>query len=532
MNMKRLGIISAVILCLVANAFAAPQTNRPAELLPGNHAFTYPPPEGCALNQDFTVKVRTPAGDWQDVAAYVVKVDAVIGTSHTPQNSSLAYFDFAGVVDVSITLNRGNIKSARVRPLSFGIAPHVNGNTISFSLSEPRNLSVEVNGDIFRNLQLFANPIETNRPASTDTNVFYFGPGIHQLERGRLSVPSGKTVYIAGGSIVRGQLVCHSVDNVHILGRGMVYQSESPGGVRTSNSTNVARSRGGLSRGGVQIVNSTNVVVSGIVVVPNGNTVLVGQSQNVTIGGIKSISCGGNYDGIDIFSSSNVVIEDVFMRNSDDCIAIYGHRRNFYGNVQNIAVRNSTLWADVAHPILVGTHGDTPNPDTLDHIQFSNLDILDHKEPQIDYLGCMSLNAGDGNLIRNVRFENIRVEDFRQGQLVNLRVFYNRKYNTSPGRGIENVYFKNITYYGSHSENSVIAGYDDARKVRNVVFENLVINGTLITDRMSMPGWYKTSDMARFFVGEHVEGIEFRAPGGAQAASPPSTPVAKQKVAP
>jgi hypothetical protein len=168
------------------------------------------------------------------------------------------------------------------------------------------------------------------------------------------------------------------------------------------------------------------------------------------------------------------------------------------------------LWADVAHPILVGTHGDTPNPDTLEDLRFSNLDILDHMEPQIDYQGCMSLNAGDGNLIRNVRFENIRVENFRQGQLVNLRVFYNRKYNTSPGRGIENVYFKNITYNGSHAENSVIAGYDDIRNVKNVVFENLVINGTLISDQMTKPGWYKTSDMARFFVGEHVEGLVFR----------------------
>jgi hypothetical protein len=491
--------------------------------LPDNQVITYPAPEGCALNTNFTVKVRTPAGEWQDIATYLVKVDEVT-TVHTPQNSSLAYFDFIGTVDLSITFNRGNIQSARVRPLSFGITPKINGNTIAFSLSEPRNLSVEVNGDIFHNLQLFASSIETNRPSSTDTNVIYFGSGIHQLDRGRFNVPSGETVYLAGGAVVRGQFICNNVNDVQILGRGMIYQSELPPVVRTTNSTNVARSRGGLSRGGVAIVNSTNVVVSGIIVVPAGNTVLTGDSQNVTLENIKSISCGGNYDGIDIFCSSNIVIEGAFMRNSDDCIAIYGHRRNFYGNVQNIMVRNSTLWADVAHPILVGTHGDTANPDTLEDLQFSNLDILDQMEPQIDYQGCMSLNAGDGNLIRNVRFENIRVEDFRRGQLVNLRVFYNRKYNTSPGRGIENVYFKNITYNGAHAEISVIAGYDDAREIKNVVFENLVINGTLISDQMKKPAWYKTSDMARFFVGEHVEGIEFRAPDDDPSTNAQQTP--------
>ena len=185
-------------------------------------------------------------------------------------------------------------------------------------------------------------------------------------------------------------------------------------------------------------------------------------------------------------------------------------------------MQDSTLWADVAHPSLVGTHGNTPKPETLERFRFVNLDILDHTEPQIDYQGCLSLNAGDSNLIRNVRFEDIRVEDFRQGQLVNLRVFYNTKYCTSPGRGIENVYFKNITYNGTHSELSVIAGYDDAREVKNVVFENLVINGTVISDGMVKPAWFKTSDMARFFVGEHVAGIAFLPPGGARP--PPAQP--------
>jgi len=123
----------------------------------------------------------------------------------------------------------------------------------------------------------------------------------------------------------------------------------------------------------------------------------------------------------------------------------------------------------------------------------------------------MSLNAGDNNLIRNVTFENIRVEDFRQGQLVNLRVFYNTKYYTSPGRGIENVLFKDIVYNGRNAEQSIITGYDDSRKIKNVVFENLIVNGKLITDDMPEKSkWFKTFDMARFFVGDHVDGLTFR----------------------
>ena len=44
--------------------------------------------------------------------------------------------------------------------------------------------------------------------------------------------------------------------------------------------------------------------------------------------------------------------------------------------------------------------------------------------------------------------------------------------------------------------------------VKNIRFENLKINGKVISDDMTgKPAWYKTSDMARFFVGEHVGDI-------------------------
>lgn len=39
---------------------------------------------------------------------------------------------------------------------------------MTFSLSRPRNLSVEVNGDIFHNLHLFANPIDKFRPSDKE----------------------------------------------------------------------------------------------------------------------------------------------------------------------------------------------------------------------------------------------------------------------------------------------------------------------------------------------------------------------------
>jgi hypothetical protein len=141
---------------------------------------------------------------------------------------------------------------------------------------------------------------------------------------------------------------------------------------------------------------------------------------------------------------------------------------------------------------------------------FNNIDILDQHQDQIDYQECMALNAGDKNLIKNIRFENIRIDDIRKGQLVNMRVMFNRKYNTAVGMGIEDVYFKDITYKGKRAQQSIIAGYDDNRKIKNVVLEHLLMNGTVISDDMAgKPSWFKTADFANIFIGEHVDNVTF-----------------------
>ena len=210
-------------------------------------------------------------------------------------------------------------------------------------------------------------------------------------------------------------------------------------------------------------------------------------------------------------SCSDVNIDKVFLRNSDDCIALYGHRWDYYGDCRNVTVQNSTLWADVAHPIMVGTHGN-PEPgksEIIENLSFKNIDILNHDEPQINYQGCMTINVSDENLVRNVLFENIRVEDFQQGQLFNLRVTFNKKYALAPGRGIENVLFKNITYTGKTPGISIIEGYSEERGIKNITFENLTINGVEISNRMIKPGHMKFSDFAKIYEGLFVSGVEY-----------------------
>jgi hypothetical protein len=451
----------------------------------------YPIPSGVPTNSSYSVKARTPGGEWQTVPVYRARakqIDANTGSGPV-FNSSVATFDFQGTVEVAVTSSKGAIGSARIRPLSYDVDFTVDGATVSFTLTEPRNLSIEVDGDIFNNLQLHANPIETNVPDPDDEDVIYFGPGLHKTTDGVVKVPSGKTVYLAGGAVLTSRVEFHEVENARLRGRGVIYNSAN----------------------GVLVEYANNIEIDGVMVLnpSSGYAITVGQSKQVTIRDFHSYSHGQWGDGIDIFCSEDVLIDNVWMRNADDCIAIYAHRWDYYGDCRNITVRNSTLWADVAHPINVGTHGNTDKPETIENLVFSNIDILDHREPQMDYQGCIALNPGDSNLVRNVRAQDIRVEDFRWGQLINMRVMFNTSYNTSVGRGIDGVYIKNLSYNGTRANPAIMVGYDADHAIKNVTFQNLVINGKFIGNGMKKPGWYKFTDMMPAYANEHVLNMRF-----------------------
>ncbi|AEM84367.1 glycosyl hydrolase family 28 protein [Streptomyces violaceusniger] len=463
---------------------------------------TYPVPAGAPVKTDsFAVKVRTARGSWQTLGVYRPTLAEINPTTGSKKqfNSSLACFDFSGEVEVEVTYIKGGVKPVRVRPDSYGIEPEVRGDTLRFTLDRPRKVVIQVNDDLFDCLHLFAREIERRRPKEHDPDVLYFGPGVHTTADGYLDVPSGKTVYVHGGAVLKATVRFKDVRDAGLAGRG-VLAGTTAGGVLVEGSS-------GISVGGVTMLN------------PNGYAVQVGQSSDVSIKDMAAFSSKGWGDGIDVFSSTDVTIDGVFMRNSDDCIAIYAHRWEYYGDTKNITVRDSTLWADVAHPVNVGTHGNTDNPEVVENLVFENLDICDHREPQMGYQGCIALNAGDSNLIRNVRVDSVRVEDFRWGQLIHMRVMYNRKYNTSVGRGIENVYVKDVSYSGKPLATCMVLGYDADHPVKDVTFENLVVNGTVIADSMKKPSWYLTTDFVPMHANEHVTNLRFLTTAEAEAAT-------------
>ncbi|TDZ39165.1 hypothetical protein CTRI78_v010633 [Colletotrichum trifolii] len=149
-----------------------------------------------------------------------------------------------------------------------------------------------------------------------------------------------------------------------------------------------------------------------------------------------------------------------------------------------MTIQNSALWADVAHAINIGTHGNPINPETMSDITIRNVDIMDHREFQMGYQGAIAINPGDSNLVKDVVIESVRVEDFRMRQLITMMVMYNQKYNTSPGRGISNVTIRDLSYNGINANTAIMTGCNESRGIEFVRFENLTINGLQIKDTM------------------------------------------------
>lgn len=198
--------------------------------------------------------------------------------------------------------------------------------------------------------------------------------------------------------------------NVSILGRG------------------IARPTSGYE--GAHVHRSKRVLIDGLVCC----TCPIGESDSVTLHDVRTISHPSWGDGLNVFASSNVTYDRVFCRNSDDCTTAYATRKGFHGNTRNVVMRNSTLWADVAHPIFIGIHGNAERGDTIEHLRYENIDILCQSEPQVDYQGCLAVNCGDNNLVRDIVFDNIRIEGIQQGSILQVKVSYNDKYCTAPGR--------------------------------------------------------------------------------------------------
>ncbi|CAI7588964.1 unnamed protein product [Penicillium discolor] len=455
---------------------------------------TYDGPPDLLINQDFIVHVqpKIETQKWSQVAAYAIDVaNANVARNDFNHHSiAVASFDCNGPVRVKVTYTPGSVDLVAIRPASRDIKTELRDNVITFTLNRAQDVMLELNGNKWKALHLLTNTIDPDAPSEDTKDVWYFGPGLNQgsaysriTDGVNLMVPSGITVYIAGGAFINFRLNFVGVSNSAVRGHGFILGPK--GGY-------VQRELGGA----IHMSQASNIHVEGVTSLgANGFSLSAGECTNVHVDRYRSFSSSGNGDGVDFFCSSEIMIENCFLRNSDDTIALYSHRWDWY-----------------AHAIMMGTHGNCANPETISNVTIRNIDILDQEENQLWYQGCIAINAADSNLIQDIHAEDVRVERITRGQLFNIRVMHNEMWSAAPGRAIRNVTFKNLSLCTRNSRTinpSLILGYNEAQRVENITFENLRIDDKVISDQMEKPRWYMVSDFVPLFVNEHVKNVKF-----------------------
>lgn len=474
--------------------------------------------EGVPTSNTFSIEARAfedqDAWSWIPAySSYVARID-ITCNKFKKYPIAVAAFNMEGRkrIQIRVKYTGSAITSVKIRPVALGIQTAVMDGTITFELNESVDVMLEINDDKYQSLHILTNEIELNAPITDSANLWYFGPGLNagsaysKAIDGTITVPSDTTVYLALGAFVTAKFVFSDVSNSCIIGHGFIYKTPV---IHTS--TFYPRE---LNNSAILIERSTNISVSGVTSLgANGFSLPVCQSSGITINRYRSFSSGGNGDGIDLFCCRNVLIQRCFLRNSDDTIAIYGHRWGYNGDTENIRVKGCMLLPDIAHPVQVGTHGCPEKPERLSNIHISDIDILDHEENQLWYQGCISVNAGDENLVEDVLVENVRVEKITKGQLFNIRVMQNAMWTTAPGRGVRNITLRNVELLSIDNSGiinpSQILGYDGTRRVEGVLFENLKVSGNLVHESMPKPRWYMVEDLVPMFVNEHAVGVKF-----------------------
>jgi beta-glucanase (GH16 family)/pectate lyase len=388
---------------------------------------------------------------------------------------SYAYFDFAGKVTVKVHSAK-SLEKLVIRPISKNISYSVEDTTLLIHLDHPCNISVERNG---RNdpLLIFAGPLEEEVPEQASEGVIFFGPGKHWP--GVIRLESNQTLYISGGAVVHGSVEA-SGDNIQIIGRGLLLTEKEPYPIVMENCTDSRLE-------GITIRNMTR-----------GWTVTPKNCDNLLISNIRILgSCAPNDDGIDPVNSRNVEIKNCFIRTRDDCIAIKGMA---YGNsnVDNIRITNCMLWSDLCCSILIG---DECRADYM-----KNITIEDCWIPHLSYpyhvKKFLMVHAGEETRMENIRLKNIDIHGngwTGVGQFIEIACEFNQYTKTQVAGNIDGLYLQDINITGIPGPfPMLIQGYDKNHLIKNVQFDNVRINGKLLTE-----------NYPNLEVGPFVEGLCF-----------------------
>lgn len=433
---------------------------------------TYPAPPWLVTSPDFTVKANGTSIWVERIGSKLKSFDYPptnpLYGSREMEDLNVANFSCSGSVTIKITAS-ANIDSFKIRPKSRNIVSQLHGRDITFTITGPQKLYIEING--LPHLAIFANPLETNIPKQGDPGLVYFGPGMHSP--GQIDLQSNQTIYIAGGAIVNADIRGDNLRNVTIAGRGIL-------------------------QGNVKISGTSNLNVSGIFIRnTKGWTNTLTDCHQSSYRNVKVFSYEALYsvDGINPVSCTNFTIDDCFMRCRDDCVSIKSTDTNL--RVDSIFVTNC---------VMVGwscgdgvTLGFELNGSPVRNVLVKNCDILYARSSgRTGGHSGFSIVCDGPALVQNIRFEDIRVEEqieFKNLELIATKGTY---YGKGPAGHIKGIYLKNIQWENKDKP-FIISGYSLNNLVEDITFDNCKVGDKILTSLTD----------ADFRVNSYVRNIKF-----------------------
>ncbi|MGA9382763.1 MAG: glycosyl hydrolase family 28 protein [Phormidium sp.] len=445
---------------------------------------------------------------------YSVTVNGQPVTVQKYNSTSYVQFAFAGKVDIEITADEA-IEKYTLSPKSYEIPTNRNQNTISFSLTEPRKLILHQPNSLDGKLFIFPEPLEEKPPNIGDINVInvlnygvdntgkqeateliqtaidevsaqkgilYFPAGVYKIRQ--LNLKSNLTLYLAPGAVLeatkeidpsygKGLIQIENAENVKVLGRGVINGNGS-----------YWRSRGGWYSL-ILLKNAKNILLQDTLLLdPAVANVWMSYSENVNVYNVKILADPEpeflNTDGFDFWSSRNITIDNVLYKGTDDATSHGGDKNGAIQNNENINVINSVFYGGNGFKI-----GTTAKQDLIRNVTYENIDVVFANE----FSGLWPIS---GASFENIYFKNIRVEDIlntpqtdKAASLFQWQIKVPRwQPESSVDRlgSIRNVYINNLKVDDRGGANSRFQGYDTARNINNINFDNLSIAGNPITN--------------------------------------------------
>ncbi len=402
---------------------------------------SYPAPPGLDTSPDFALKANGTRIWVERIYNAPENIDYMVYGSKEMEDLNVASFSCSGQITIEIESSE-KIDSFLIRPKSRNILARSDGRKLTFTLQGPQKLYLEIND--LPHLAIFANPLEVDPPRAGDPNVLYYGPGNHEV--GQIDLKSNQTLYIAGGAIVHANLRGENLQNVSIRGRGIL-------------------------QGNVKISGTSGLHVSGIF---NRNTRgwtnTLTNCRNSSYRNVKVFAYGAIWglDGINPVSCRNFTIDDCFMRCRDDCVAIKSMDHDLH--VDSIFVINSVM---VGWSCSDGvTLGFELNGGPVQNILVKNCDILYARGGgRTDGHSGFSIVCDGPAWVKNIRFEDIRVEEAVEFKNLELIVTDGTLYGEDPPGHIQGVYLKNIKWE-NRDKLFVLSGYSSQNMVDDITFDH------------------------------------------------------------